>query len=200
MAKCLLIRLPGRVRDIVVRWAPLLALGLLLQACDEPQAPMKIRVGQVVPPLAVQDLQSRPVTLKPNPGKLLMINVWATWCTACRHEMPSLQRLVDEIGHERLDLVGLSVDQDEYVVREYLIEHKISFPSLLDHNLVASSEVLGVQVFPTTFFLNPDGTLVRIIVGSRDWDLPEMLVEIRSMLPAVEIKPVQRSQSDQAGP
>jgi thiol-disulfide isomerase/thioredoxin len=171
----------------------LVVLGLMLTACGEPQQPpLKVGIGQVVPPLAVRDLQNRPTILQPSPGKLLMINVWATWCGPCRHEMPSLQRLADKIGGERLELVGLSVDEDEHVVREYLIEHRISFPSLLDRNFTVANGVLGVRVFPSTFFLNPDGALVRVIEGWRDWDTPEMLADIQTLLPVTKEKSAQK--------
>lgn len=162
---------------------------LFLSACTESQAPLKVKTGQIVPPLSVQDLNNQPTTLQSTPGKLLMINVWATWCAPCRHEMPSLQRLADTIGPEKLELVGLSVDHDEHVVREYLNEHKIRFPSYLDRQFASVNGILGVRVFPSTFFLAPDGTLLRVIESWRDWDSPEMLEEIQSLLPAPENQP-----------
>ena len=160
----------------------LLSLGLM--ACGEPQSPLKVRIGQKVPLLVVQDLNNQPATLKPTPGKLLMINIWATWCAPCRHEMPSLQRFANQLGSDRLELVGLSVDMDEHVVREYLIENKIKFPSFLDRNFASANGVFGIRVFPSTFFISPDGTLLKVVEGWRDWDAPELVAEIRSLLPA----------------
>ena len=113
-----------------------------------------------------------------------MINIWATWCAPCRHEMPSLQRFANEMGSDRLELVGLSVDMDEHVVREYLIENKIKFPSFLDRNFASANGVFGIRVFPSTFFLSPEGTLLKVVEGWRDWDAPELVAEIRSLLPA----------------
>jgi len=160
----------------------LLSLGLM--ACGEPQSPLKVRIGQKVPLLVVQDVNNQPATLKPTPGKLLMINIWATWCAPCRHEMPSLQRFANQLGSDRLELVGLSVDMDEHVVREYLIENKIKFPSFLDRNFASANGVFGIRVFPSTFFISPDGTLLKVVEGWRDWDAPELVAEIRSLLPA----------------
>ncbi len=160
----------------------LLSLGLI--ACGEPQSSLKVRIGQTVPPLSVQDLNNRPATLKPSSDKLLMINIWATWCAPCRHEMPSLQRFANQLGSDRFELVGLSVDMDEHVVREYLIESKIKFPSFLDRNFASANGVFGIRVFPSTFFISPDGTLLKVVEGWRDWDAPEMVAEIRSLLPA----------------
>ena len=167
----------------------LLGVALLLVGCENESKPLKVRIGQIVPPLVVQDLNNQPTTLRPNPGKLLMINVWATWCGPCRHEMPSLQRLAAKLGSEGVDLVGLSVDQDEHVVREYLIEHDIHFPSVLDRQFAAVNGILGVRVFPSTFFLSSDGTLLKVIEGWRDWDTPEMVADIQSLLPARAEKP-----------
>ena len=106
-------------------------IGLLcagLNSCESSQPPHKLQIGQNIPSLSVQDLNNQFVTLKPSPGKVLMINVWATWCAPCRHEMPSMQRLYNQLGSDHIELIGLSVDMDEHVVREYLIENKIHFP------------------------------------------------------------------------
>lgn len=161
----------------------------MLSACDEIAPPLKVRIGQVVPTLSVQDLRNQSASLKPSPGKLLMINVWATWCGPCRHEMPSLQRLAQQLGDDRLELVGLSVDMDEHVVREYLIENKINFPSFLDRDLSEVNGVLGVRMFPSTFFVNPDGKLVKVIEGWRGWDEPELVESIRALLPPPILPP-----------
>ncbi|HEC19928.1 MAG TPA: TlpA family protein disulfide reductase [Gammaproteobacteria bacterium] len=178
-----LMRLARPHSSFTARWLLLLALGLL-SACEEPAPPLKVRVGQVVPPLTVQDLHNHAATIEPVPGKLLMLNVWATWCAPCRHEMPSLQRLAARLGSERLSLVGLSVDMDDHVVREYLIENKITFPSFLDRDLSEVNGVLGVRVFPSTFFIHPDGRLLKIVEGWREWDDPELVAEIRDLLPS----------------
>jgi thiol-disulfide isomerase/thioredoxin len=162
----------------------LLVVMMIIPACEDPPPPLKVRIGQAVPPLAVQDLFNRPAHIKPTPGKLLMLNVWATWCGPCRHEMPSLQRLAKRLGEERLELVGLSVDMDEHVVREYLIENKIDFPSFLDRDQSEVNGVLGVRVFPSTFFVSPDGRLLKVIEGWREWDDAALTAEIAALLPA----------------
>lgn len=166
----------------------LLFAALTLSACEEAAPPLKVNIGQTLSPLQVEDLHNRPATIQPVPGKLLMINVWATWCGPCRHELPSLQRLAARLGSDRVELVGLSVDTDEHVVREYLIENKISFPSFLDRNMSEVNAVLGVRMFPSTFFVAPDGTLVKVIEGWREWDAPELVTEIRALLPPVPAK------------
>lgn len=174
---------------ILPRLVFLLVAGTLLTGCDKSAPPLKMRVGQIVPPLVLEDLQNRPVTLRPSPGKVLMINVWATWCAPCRHEIPSLQRLMTQLDADRFELIGVSVDVDEHVVREYLIEQDTGFSSLLDRDSATVNGVFGVRVFPSTFFVGPDGTLLQVIEGWRDWDTPEMVAEIRALSPALLQKP-----------
>ena len=157
--------------------------GICLTACEKPQPTLKLSIGQVVPPLLVQNLKTQPITLQPKPGKILMINVWATWCPPCRHEMPSLQRLSRQLGSDRLELVGLSVDMDDHLVREYLIENKILFPNFLDQNFAIVNGVFGIRVFPSTFFLSPDGVLLKVVEGWRDWESPEIVADIKKLLP-----------------
>ena len=173
---------------LLIRWILLLVFGFVLQACSESQIPLKIRIGQVMPPLEAQDLFNQPAIIKPVPGKLLMLNIWATWCGPCRHEMPSMQRFAARLGNDRLELVGLSVDMDEHVVREYLIENKISFPSYLDRDLSEVTGVLGVRMFPSTFFVTPDGVLVKVVEGWREWDSPKLVAEVQALLPPVSSK------------
>jgi thiol-disulfide isomerase/thioredoxin len=169
---------------LIFRLALISLVVLMLSACNPSQAPLKVKIGQAVPPLPVRDLDNRPVKLKPEPGKLLMINVWATWCSACRQEMPSLQRLANRFGDKGLKLVGLSVDHDEHLVREYLIENKIRFPVLLDRSFATVNGLFGVRVFPSTFILGPDGTLLKVIEGWREWDSPKIQATIQNLLPA----------------
>jgi thiol-disulfide isomerase/thioredoxin len=180
---------PGTVIQGVLYLMLISLAVMVLTACSESREPLKVRIGQTVPPLSVQDLDGQPATLQSRSGKLLMINVWATWCAPCRHEMPSLQRLADTLGHDRLELVGLSVDHDEHVVREYLIEQKIRFPSFLDRQFASVNGVLGVRVFPSTFFVAPDGKLLKVIESWREWDDPAIIEDIRNLLPVAEKQP-----------
>jgi thiol-disulfide isomerase/thioredoxin len=179
-----------------VFWAGLLLAVLVLAACEESPPPLKLQIGQTVPlPLDARDLFNRPAQLGLAPDKLLMVNVWATWCAPCRHEMPSLQRLAQRIGADRLQLVGLSVDHDEHVVREYLIENNIHFPSLLDRGERITNGVFGVRVFPSTFFIAPDGRLVHVVEGWREWDSAEVFAEIEALLPPKATQPSKNPQS-----
>jgi len=146
-------------------WAALILLGLCLAGCDSSQPPLRLQPGDRVPPLVVVDLDNQPHRLVPAEGKLLAINIWATWCAPCRYELPSLQHLADKLGPERFQLVGVSVDHDDHLVREFLIEREIRFPSLLDRQMAVANGVFGIRAFPSTFFISPDGRLLKVVEG-----------------------------------
>lgn len=171
----------------------LLAILLIvgLSACEgEDEPTVRLQVGDVLPPLPLVDLRNQPQTLRPSPGKLLILNVWATWCGPCRQELPSLQRLMDKLVPADFELVLLSVDDDAHLVREFLIERNMHFTSLLDLDMSVSGKVLGIRVFPSTYFVRDDGRIVSLIEGAREWDSAEVLAEIKSLqIPEVEPQP-----------
>lgn len=169
--------------------AVFLLLGL--SACDGPDVSTeRLQVDDIVPPLSVADLNGQPQTLRPSADKLLILNIWATWCAPCRQELPSLQRLAGKLDPARFELVLLSVDDDAHRVREFLIERKMQFSSFLDPDMSVAEDIFAVRVFPSTYFIRSDGHILSLIEGAREWDSPEVLAEIETLLmPAVEPQP-----------
>lgn len=111
-------------------------------------------------------------------GKLLVINVWATWCPPCRREMPSLERLHTQLNPARARLIGLSVENDQHQVREWLRKSNISFPNYLDTGTPRARELLHITSFPQTFLVGPDGRVIERIEGARDWADPKWAMRI----------------------
>lgn len=166
-----------------------LTLAVLTGGCESRHyPPLSIPVGQALPPLALQDLMGKPVTLRPDAGKLLIINIWATWCAPCRHELPSLDRLARLLGPAQAGVIGISVDSDSHVLREYLIERKLGFVNYRDDGRQVAETVLGLHVFPTTLIVGPDGTLLKVEQGWRVWDSAEMVAKIRGLMSAKQHK------------
>ncbi|KPJ87878.1 MAG: hypothetical protein AMJ53_17535 [Gammaproteobacteria bacterium SG8_11] len=114
-------------------------------------------------------------------GKITVLNLWATWCGPCRHEMPSLDRLAGLLDETKFRVVGLSVDQDDHLVREFLIDRKIFFENYLDNHMRIANDQIGVRVFPSTFFIGADGRLLKVVEGWRYWDTMESIDEIKAL-------------------
>ena len=141
----------------------------------------KLVVGQEVPPLVLKDIDGKRVTVKSKTGKLLIINMWATWCGPCRHELPSLDRLAKILGADQATIIGISSDTDSHVLREYLIERKVDFTSYWDSDMRITNEVVGVRVFPSTLFIGPGGVLLKVVEGWREWDKADIVDDIKSV-------------------
>lgn len=160
-----------------------LVLAFSLSSCDEKIQPaLKVSVGQTFPELALVDVQGQSVSTRQYQGKSLVLNVWATWCAPCRKELPSLQNLQEHLAADEVVVLGMSVDADDHLVREFLIDRKIQFTSYMDPTMTVANEVLGIRLYPSTFLIGADGKLREVIEGERQWDTPEMLEHIRQIL------------------
>lgn len=164
----------SRIGRIAYRLAGVITLLSLLGACDKPAAPLTVAEDKPFPELVLTDLDGAQVSTQTFRGKLLVLNVWASWCPPCRKEMPSLERLGKSVDGGRIAVAGLSIDADAKAVREFLTQNDITFRNFIDPDKrIADS--LGVRTYPETFLIAPDGKLVRKIRGEQDWSSPAML-------------------------
>lgn len=157
-------------------WVVALAVSLL-PAC-KPPAPTGPAVGEVFPELALERLDGETATPGSFRGKVLVLNVWGTWCPPCRKEMPSLERLSRKVNAERIAVIGLATDTDPNLVREFLLQYRIDFPMFMDPDRALATGVLRVKAFPETFVVGPDGRLLARVTGGRDWDSPEIIAAL----------------------
>ncbi len=116
-------------------------------------------------------------SLADHKGKVILVNVWATWCPPCIDEMPSLQRLHDQMRSEGEPFVILAVSIDvlgEEPVRKWVDRFNLTFPILLDPrgNIKKLYRTKGV---PETFIIGPNGQFVQKIIGPREWDSPQSI-------------------------
>jgi thiol-disulfide isomerase/thioredoxin len=96
-----------------------------------------------------------------------LINIWATWCTTCQQEMPSLELLQQKMKG-LLSIVALSVDDDMASVKNFVDTTKPTFHMVFDKQK-ASNLAFQVNKYPETFLLSPDGNLLLQFSGPRDW-------------------------------
>jgi thiol-disulfide isomerase/thioredoxin len=125
-----------------------------------------------VPEIAFQNAAGETVALADFRGKVVVLNLWATWCAPCKLEMPSLDRLQAELGGPDLHVVALSVDRAgadkvaSFLKDEIGAEHL----ELYRDPEAATSRALGVLGLPTTVILDREGREVGRALGHREWD------------------------------
>ena len=127
------------------------------------------RAGFPAPDFVLNDLDGRTHRLADYRGRVVFLNVWATWCPPCRMEMPSMERLYRRLRGE--DFIMLAINEDEAgaeAVREFVSETGISFPVLLDPQGKVP-ERYGVTGYPETFVIDRDGRVVQHTIGPENW-------------------------------
>ena len=131
-----------------------------------PVSTTKVKLGDSAPNFSLSSLQGNPIELDrtTTDNKLVLVNFWATWCGPCRLEMPMFEKIYVERKERGFELLAISVKEDPKVVQEYLDKHPVSFPVLLDPDGTVA-EQYGVRAFPTTFQVNTDGKVERVIEG-----------------------------------
>jgi len=162
---------------------PLLLITLVIAgACSREQSPPdRLLEGSRFPEVVLQTLDGDHVALAEYRGKVVVLNVWATWCHACRKELPSLDRLREQLDSQRFAVIAMSVDDDPYQVREYLLEHTVRLTSYIDRKMKIANGLLGISVYPDTFVIDAHGNMVRRFVGEQIWDAPRMIEALQAL-------------------
>jgi peroxiredoxin len=144
-----------------------------------------IEVGSTAPDFdAVQLPTGRPVTIEDYRGKVVLLNIWATWCPPCKVEMPSMERLHHKLAGTDFRLVAVSVDEDDSTaVNKFVKEMGLTFEIL--HNRDGSiRRIYQTTGVPESFVIDRDGVIVKKIIGAADWEAPVNEALIRRLLDA----------------
>jgi cytochrome c biogenesis protein CcmG, thiol:disulfide interchange protein DsbE len=134
-------------------------------------------IGKPAPEFTVSD-SVRSVTLSQLRGRVVILNLWATWCPPCIEELPSLLAMHRELPD--LAIVAISEDQDDAVYRKFLAQHQIDLMTVRDPSQRVNALYGTVQI-PETYVIDRQGILRRKFVSAQDWTDPEILKYLRSL-------------------
>lgn len=120
----------------------------------------RVEVGLLAPSYATLSLDGDSVSLAGQRGKVVLLNIWATWCHPCRTEIPELQAIHDRYRAQGLELVGVSVDSEgtDDEIRSFMKDFRMTFPIWRDPEERISTRFLAVGV-PATFLVDRTGIL-----------------------------------------
>ncbi|HLZ16285.1 MAG TPA: TlpA disulfide reductase family protein [Cyclobacteriaceae bacterium] len=118
----------------------------------------------------IKDLAGKKFSFKNFQGKVVFLNLWATWCGPCRSEMPAIQKLYDSVDKEKILFVMLSLDKDSQAdhVNNYIKSREYTLPVYMPSGYLA--EQLQVPSIPTTFVISKDGTIMLKEVGMKNYN------------------------------
>jgi thiol-disulfide isomerase/thioredoxin len=178
------------------RWTPWLGLAVLLGlqlqggvvgAAELPPLSHRLTaVGEPAPAQALRllDLDGSTHDLADLRGRLVLVNFWATWCPPCRREMPSLERLYQQLRDRGLTVLAVDVGEDPDTVFAFTgqLEPAPSFPLLLDSESRAVED-WRVKGLPTSFLIDPQGRVIFRAVGGTEFDHAATLEQLSPYLP-----------------
>jgi thiol-disulfide isomerase/thioredoxin len=135
------------------------------------------------PELTFLDAQGNEVSLADFRGKVVILNLWATWCAPCRREMPSLDRLQAAHGDDGLQVLPLSLDRGEIDKIETFYD-EVGLPNLgIYHDpQAAAGRAFGAYGLPTTIVIDREGREIGRLLGPAEWDSEEALALVQAVL------------------
>jgi len=121
-----------------------------------------------------RDFDGNSLTLADYSGKVVLLNIWATWCPPCRAEMPSIDRLAGEMAGEDFAVIPLSTDRAGAArVAQFFEEILIENLDVRHDGSGKFSRQAGVLGLPVTLILDREGREIARMMGDAEWDSPE---------------------------
>lgn len=141
-----------------------------------PEAPQRaVEIGKTAPDFTFPDLNGRQVSLSEYRGKVVLVNIWATWCPPCVTEMPSMQRLYKRFKDQPFEILAISIDASGLeAVKPFMRELNLTFPALLD-TAGSMRNVYGTKGVPESVIIDKNGVVAKKIIGPVEWDSPQLI-------------------------
>ena len=143
------------------------------------------------------DAQRQARSLADFSGKVIVLNIWATWCVPCRKEMPALDRLQAALGGSDFEVIPVSVDRGGIdAVNKFYAETGLSHLAKYIDSSGQLLRSLGAVGLPTTLIIDRSGNEAGRVVGPAEWEAPEVVELLKSVI-AKSSKPNKRASHDE---
>lgn len=138
--------------------------------------------GFLAPHFSLPDLGGTQISLSDYRGKVVLLNFWATWCSPCRREIPSLDRLYQLRKDKDFEILAISVDRTSpSKVADFVANYQMSFPVLVNPQGDVGQRY-WTRAIPTSFLLDKKGVIRWKVPGARKWDDPFVISKVDQLL------------------
>jgi len=160
---------------------------VLVQSCQPPATGLDAYAQDSVKKLTVREApptqpstvfktaDGQELSLKDLRGKVVLVNIWATWCAPCLKEMPSLDRLQALRGREAFEVVTISIDRTKFEPAKFFTDNEIENLIPWHDGSYGIPGNLQLRGYPTTVIYNAQGREIAILEGEAEWDSPEAM-------------------------
>lgn len=136
-----------------------------------------------LPVLNFMSPDNQPMTLDAFKGKTILVNIWATWCGPCRHEMPTLDALQAKLGSDKFEVVTINVDRKSADgAAAFFSEIGIKNLKLYADPTTKVMKSLRARGLPLTVLINKQGMAVGRLIGPAEWNSPDAVNLIKAEL------------------
>ena len=137
--------------------------------------------GNIQPqPFTLRDAGGKTFEVKRFQGRVTLVNFWASWCPPCVEEIPSLNRLKQEMQGNAFQLISINYAESPQHIREFMRKVAVDFPVLVDPDGKLSAQ-WKVIAFPSTFVIGPDGRIHYGANAAIHWDAPEVVQQLNQL-------------------
>lgn len=135
---------------------------------------------RAAPEFTLTDLDGKKISLSAFRGRVVLLDFWATWCAPCKEEIPHFIDMQTRYGDRGLQVIGVSMDDDQKPVRDFQQQFRMNYPVVMGNSEMAS-QYGGTFGLPITFVIDSNGSIVARHIGQTKAEVFES--EIQKLLP-----------------
>jgi thiol-disulfide isomerase/thioredoxin len=138
---------------------------------------------EALPKVSFVDSEGKERSLDDWKGKVVLLNLWATWCVPCRKEMPGLDRLQTELKSDKFEVIAVSIDRTGTAgAKKFLDQIKVQNIVVLADPTVRMATTLRAAGLPATILIDAEGREIGRLLGEAEWDSPEAKALIKAVV------------------
>ena len=158
----------------------LLILGGAIFLAWRLRQPRLVDIGERAPDFTLPALNRGSLSLRDFKRQVVVLNFWATWCPPCVDEAPGLEKFAEQMRHQGVSVVGVSVDQDVEALQTFAAQQHLSFLILRNPDQSIAHRY-GTFKFPETYIIDVDGKVAEKLIGAVDWQDPRLTAFVQEL-------------------